>query len=493
MLMLKAGSRRRLGAFLSRLLLPVHVPRHWSATAFAVCAAFAGAVALVSSNSLHRHWAMMAGAAYVAAAVSSAVWRKRGLDLGLVLSAGGALIAPLILNAASGRHQPEVAVIAGSARSLVHNGSPYLSAAHLAAVHNVNAFNPYLPVMILFGIPHAVFGQHVLTDPRVWFGVAFVVIFWLALRVSGAAHPVRWTTMAAATPIIAFELSVGGTDVPIIALLCLGFALLWQHPRLVLAGIALGLASAAKATAWPAVVVASVLVGMRDGRKSAMLVAGSALAACLAVVGPAAIVWPGALLDNTIEFPLGLTSMKSAAASPLPGHLLADSGAAGHAVAIGLLVAAAVGIVISLVIRPPASVHAAVWRLIIGLTLMFTLAPATRYGYFIYPLALLLWLLVCEHGQRKPELRLALRRRLEQWRMLAQWRRLALRLPSRAWPPPQPHPPVGVLGPANACWSLQIPTLPLSAPSLAATVLADPDDDPAPGPDDDDPDELRPE
>ena len=35
----------------------------------------------------------------------------------------------------------------------------------------------------------------------------------------------------------------------------------------------------------------------------------------------------------------------------------------------------------------------ATWRLIIGLTLMFTLAPATRFGYYIYPAGLLAWLL----------------------------------------------------------------------------------------------------
>ena len=48
----------------------------------------------------------------------------------------------------------------------------------------------------------------------------------------------RWTVFVTATPIIAFELAVGGTDVPIVALICLGFALLWRHPRPVLAGLA---------------------------------------------------------------------------------------------------------------------------------------------------------------------------------------------------------------------------------------------------------------
>jgi hypothetical protein len=46
-------------------------------------------------------------------------------------------------------------------------------------------------------------------------------------------------------------------------------------------------------------------------------------------------------------------------------------------------------------------VPAATWRLIIGLVLMFTLAPATRFGYFMYPLGLWAWLVVSELGLRR--------------------------------------------------------------------------------------------
>jgi len=382
-------------------LSPVSVPAYWAAAAFAACAAFAGAVALFSTNDLHRLWGLIAGCAYVAAAMAVLVWRSRGIDLALVLSVAGALVTPLFWNAADGQRQPEVAVIARSAGQLVHDHSPYQSVASLATTHDPNAYNPYLPVMALFGIPRALFGSHVITDPRVWFGLAFVVVFWLALRMAGARNSVRWTVFIAASPVIAFELAVGGTDVPILALMCLGFALLWQHPRFALAGVALGLASAAKATAWPAVIVAAVLIGMRDGKRPVLVFLGSALAACAAIVAPVAILWPGALADNTILFPLGLADIRSAAASPLPGHVLADSGPVGHLVAVGLLVLAGAAIAASLVVRPPRTVPAAVWRLIIGLTLMFLLAPATRFGYFIYPASLLLWLEVSQLGLRQ--------------------------------------------------------------------------------------------
>ncbi len=386
---------------LARWLLPVSVPRYWAAAAFAACAVFAGGVALFSTNDLHRLWGLIATCAYIAAALAVLVYRSRGIDLALLLSVAGALVMPLFLNAATNQKQPEVGVIARSAKQLVNDHSPYQSAASLAAAHNPNAYNPYLPVMSLFGIPRALFGSHVVTDPRVWFGLAFLVIFWLALRAAGAKNCARWTVFIAACPVIAFELAVGGDDIPIVALMCLGFALLWRRPRFALAGMALGLASAAKSTAWPAVAVAAVLIGMRDGKKPMLTFLGWAVVSCLAIVGPVAAVWPGPLAANTIEFPLGLAGVRSAAASPLPGHVLADTGPLGHMIAIVLLVLAGVAIAASLVVYPPKTIPAAVWRLAMGLTLMFLLAPATRFGYFIYPASLLLWLEVSRLGQRQ--------------------------------------------------------------------------------------------
>ena len=387
---------RRLAAWMS----PVTVPQRWTAAAFAICAIFAGGVALFSTNSLHQRWGIVAAGAYLAACLAVLAWRSRGLDLALLLSVGGALITPLFWNAATGRRQPEVAVINRSAILLVHHHSPYQSAASLASVHDPNAYNPYLPVMALFGVPRALFGPHLITDPRIWFGLAFGICFGLALAVAGARHVVRWTLFVAATPVIAFELAVGGTDVPILALMCLGLALLWRKPRYVLAGIALGLASAAKATAWPAVIVAMVLLGVRDGRRPMLIFLGSALVSCAALVAPIAALWPSALADNTILFPLGLAHIKSAAASPLPGHLIAETGHTGHLIAVALLAIAGLAIAISLIIRPPRTVPAAARWLIIGLSLMFALAPATRFGYFIYPGGLLLWLEVSLLGLR---------------------------------------------------------------------------------------------
>jgi hypothetical protein len=99
-------------------------------------------------------------------------------------------------------------------------------------------------------------------------------------------------------------------------------------------------------------------------------------------------------MQNTVLFPLGLSKYKTPAASPLPGHLLASTGMAGHWAAVALLVTAGLGFAVSLVVRPPDSARAAAWRLAVGLAVMFTLAPATRWGYFVYPIGLAGWLLL---------------------------------------------------------------------------------------------------
>jgi hypothetical protein len=379
------------------------IRRRWVVAAFAACSVYAGGVALFTTNDLHRRWGTIAAIGYLGAAVCVLVWRSRGLDLGLVVGVCGALLVPLGWLAATGQQQPEVSVIIRSAQLLIHHGTLYQSTAALAATHHPYDYDPYLPVMTLFGLPRAL-ADSVVTDPRLWFGAAFLVAFVLALAAAGAKDWLRWTAFVMASPVIAFELAVGGTDIPVLALMCLGLALLWGktaggRSRPVLAGLVLGVDAAMKATAWPALVIGFALLAVRDGRRATVAFTVAVLASCVALVGPVAAIWPGALEVNTILFPLGLTKSTSPAASPLPGHLLAATGHVGHLIAVGLLVLAGLVIAASLVVRPPRDVPAATWRLIIGLTLMFALAPATRFGYFLYPLGLLAWLLIARVGR----------------------------------------------------------------------------------------------
>ena len=377
-----------------------YLPRTWLLTSLAGCTVFAAGFALFTSDPLHRFWGISAAIAYVVAALAVMVWRSRiGVDVALAVIFCGALVVPLIWLAWHGQAQPEVTVVARSAKTLIKHGTPYASPKVLATTTNPNAYNPYLPLMSAFGVPQAIFGHSVVTDPRVWFGIIYVLVFALALRIGGAMDYWRWALLVTASPVIALELAVGGTDVPMVAFLCLGFAFLYREDGELYAGVALGIASSMKATAWPALAVAFALLLVRNGKREAWRFIVMALAVVAVCVGPTAVTRPGSLVKNTILFPLGLASVKSQAASPLIGNLIAGTGHIGHTIVVLMLVASAVAVGASLIIRPPRDVPAAVIRLVIGLSLMFVLAPSTRFGYFIYPGGLMLWLLACAAGR----------------------------------------------------------------------------------------------
>jgi hypothetical protein len=197
---------------------------------------------------------------------------------------------------------------------------------------------------------------------------------------------------------------MGITDPPVIALTCLALALLARSGRaledrarrrdIAVAALVLGAACAMKYTAWPALAIIAVMVAARGGVRSAVRFTAAVLAvaaALVAALAPAALAHPASILQNTVAYPLGLTAAKSPAASPLPGHLLATLGSGGHLAALMLLAAAGLAVAASLALAPPATPAAAARRVAIGLTALFLLSPATRFGYFIYPISLYAW------------------------------------------------------------------------------------------------------
>jgi len=378
--------------------------RRWLAGIFGVSAIWAILVAVISVDHVHQLWGEMAAVGYgLALAVVLLVRHARGTDIALGLAFAGGLLVPLGTLAARSLWQPEVWVVARSGMTLLHQGTPYADPAVLAGATDPDAYNPYLPVMALFGLPRALFDLGLLTDPRVWFGVVFLLVFWLALRNGGARDPWRWTVLVAATPVIAFELAVGGTDVPMVAFLCLGFGYLWVS-KPVLAGLALGVGSSMKATAWPALLVAVALLAVTAGRRAVWRFALAALAVMAVCVGPFLVSNPRTLVLNTIKFPLGLAHVISAARSPLPGYVIAHAWPhTGHTVVVALLGAAGLAVALSLVFRPPRSVPRAVVLLAGAMTLMFVLAPSTRVGYFIYPAALAIWVFAARAGHQADE------------------------------------------------------------------------------------------
>jgi hypothetical protein len=426
-------------------------------------AVYAAGVALFSGRGLDHWWGAWAAGGYAVAAMVTVAGSGRawGSRLAVAASLAGALAAPTFWLMTREPTPPDVAVVARSGVLLLHHGTPYLPLAALSAGGWL-AYNPYLPVMALFGLPGAL-GLPGKTWP--WLIAGTFLLLYATFRVTlaprGGArrrdaldHAAFWL----ACPVMAFPLTMGITDPPVIALTCLALALLarspgWQrtdngdhrirtrrrrrrpgacpgegdmkasggapfalgeglphawgghrggHPpggEIVLAAAVLGVACAMKYTAWPALAIIAVMVATRNGIRSAFGFTAVVLAAAAALVvalAPAALRHPAAILQNTVAYPLGLTTAKSPAQSPLPGHLISTLGSGGHLAALVLLAVAGLATVASLAIFPPVTPAAAARRIAIGLTALFLLSPATRFGYFIYPISLYAWALLAD-------------------------------------------------------------------------------------------------
>ena len=372
-------------------------------------AAFAGyaVIAAVFSGGRDQVWAIWAACGYAVALFM--LWRWRGRIAAAGVSVALAVLAPLLWLSVAYPLEDGMYVIDRSAGLLLHHGLPYLSATQ---VTSWLSYNPYLPVMTLFGLPSAARIGGLAGNSGVWIAVGTVVLlavaFWIAVPHQGCAACRRdallATAVAVASPVIGLNLAVITTDPPVLALILLALALAARPAGTSRAagaigsGVALGAACDLKSTAWLAVPVLAAMFAARDGARAAgRFVVASAITVVvlIAVLAPAALTslqGADALVQNSVLFPLGLTRDKTPAESLLPGHLLTAMGTAGHVVSVGLLLAAGLGIAISLVIWPPRDVPAAARRLALGLALMFLLGPDVRFGYFIYPLGLIGWL-----------------------------------------------------------------------------------------------------
>jgi hypothetical protein len=388
--------------------------------AFGVFGAYA-AISAVFSGGEDKVWSLWAACGYAAALLI--LWRWRARTTAALVAVAVAVLAPLLWLSVAYPLETGMFVIDRSATLLIHHGSPYLPPAQ---VTSWQSYDPYLPVMVLFGLPSAAGLTGLAGNSGVWIAVGTVAVltaaFWIAMPHRSCASCRRdallGLAVAVASPVIGLNLAVITTDPPVLAFILLALALAARPAgaavaatpgtraaltrsaltRAAASGAALGVACDLKSTAWLAVPVMAVMFAARDGARAAgRFLAGTAATAValIAALAPATLVRgqaAAALVQNSVLFPLGLTRDKTPAESLLPGHLLTSMGTAGHIVSIGLLLAAGLGIVISLLIRPPRDVSAACWRLAIGLALVFLLGPDVRFGYFIYPLGLIGWL-----------------------------------------------------------------------------------------------------
>lgn len=284
--------------------------------------------------------------------------------------------------------QPEVWVVERSARLLLDNGTPYPDLGLLGRPPHPDDYTPYGPAMTVFGLPRALFGDNPFTDARIAFAVATVLIIVLALKVMGWPKvPVLAAQLAAVSPLTLLTIVVAGDDIPVIALIVLAAVLAFRAGPAT-AGVAIGVVINMKLTALPALAVLVVALVATRGWRAMLIFFGTVIITSAVLVLPVLLVDPAAFVEHVVLYPAGLGEAGSPAASPLPGHLIAQLGPVGHAASLALLAAAACAITVWLVVRPPRDAADVMLRTATGLGTAIILAPATRWGYLVYPLAM---------------------------------------------------------------------------------------------------------
>ncbi len=298
--------------------------------------------------------------------------------------------------------QPEVAVVEQSAHAFFHGHDPY----QRITPHShpkpppgepaYDAYNPYLPLMSLFGGPRTTHAPLRLTDARVAFSMITILVVIAALALCRGPTGPRVLALQSMTvlPTAALPLATGGDDLPIAALMLLGLVLL-QRRRPLAAGITLGVASSMKITAWPLTALAFLAARDREGergrRPKLLVLAGIAGVMIPAVVPTAAANLP-AFIDNVVRFPLGLSGVSSPAGSPLIGHVVVSIFPGFHRAFTILVAAVGLAAMAYVLVRHRPRTPAALSRLIGWVMLVaILLAPATRVGYLLYPLDFFVW------------------------------------------------------------------------------------------------------
>lgn len=389
-------------------------------------ALFGLVTAFVALSSDYRAWGAMAGSAYAAggAACLAAWWRGRSVPLTatavswtrrlvLVLVLVGAVLVPLFLElswraqGAPGAHaQPEVAVIERAGDRAAKGLDPYLAhptqvgAAPSSDRANVDAgsFFPYLPGMVPFGLLNAAPLPRALRDARFALAAFTLLVGIGALAGGGAALGRRGRALQflVVLPSGALPMVTGGDDLPVLALLLAGL-LLAQRRRPVLAGLVLGCAGSLKFTAWPLLVLLALGVRDEEDRPAGLRYLAAVAAVVVPVVGAGFLASPVAFLENVVRFPLGLTKVRSPAASPLVGQVLVHAFPLHKtAVTAGLLLAGVVTVVVVFVRHRPTTPASAARFAAFVMAAATVLAPATRFGYLIYPVNLVVWAYVLD-------------------------------------------------------------------------------------------------
>jgi hypothetical protein len=377
------------------------------AALYGASALWAVGVALWASIPLYREWGRIALAPYAIGAVVALLLAGRPsgrarMWLAVAVFAGAAVL-PLALEVAwraetdPGLHaQSEAIVTEEAAEALVDGRDPYAASYEdgplAARPLGTKTHFPYLPAMLVFGLPRAFDGTSPAADARVAFAAATVALTLLSIRLMPGAREgsLRVAQVLAVLPTGALPMATGGDDLPVLGLMVLSLVLVHRR-RASWAGIAAGVAAGMKQTAWPLVPFLALAAWRAGGRQGRSLVVAFALAASALVI-PFLAWGPGAFLEDVVLYPLGLGEQATPAGSTTVGTLLVRAFPGTRELLTMLLLLAVAGVAAYLLVRRPAATagraaaHAGV---VMGIALL--LAPAARFGYVIYPLNLLVW------------------------------------------------------------------------------------------------------
>jgi hypothetical protein len=259
-------------------------PEQRDTVVYASAAAFALGTMKLSSITLYQQWAKIAIGPYLVGAIVSLLSVRRArrrevtnadaapsaqphnrlsnvrVAIFLFVLAGSTLLPltlEVFLQSQSGgttHVQPEVLVVERSGRLVAHGKDPYTivtgkkltgqAAAAMKGQPAYDEYDPYGPLMALFGVPSSWHASPKITDARLYFALLTVMLVAIALALCRGSSEPRLLALQGMTvlPTAALPMATAGDDLPVAAVLLVGVFLLHKR-RPLLAGLMLGFAA----------------------------------------------------------------------------------------------------------------------------------------------------------------------------------------------------------------------------------------------------------
>jgi len=288
----------------------------------------------------------------------------------------------------------DVLIVEQAAESLLHGRNPYVvihdqgSLAEWPAT--TKAHFPYLPAILVLGMPRAVAGPGTWTDARVIYlaitlAIAVPSILWLSASVEGRIRAFQvMLVLVSGAPLV----FTSGKEVLVLSLVLASLVAL-QRGHTFASGASAGLAAAMHQLAWVILPMTAFMLTRgraTTGRKAAAIAASIAIAA----VGPFLVWDAGAFVEDTVLFPLGF-DQPVVGTTLTPGSLVAGVAPSARWVLVLVTLIAVAAYTVAVVRRGVRAASDVARAAGILLLIALLLAPRVRLAYFAFPANLLLW------------------------------------------------------------------------------------------------------